>query len=52
MTDQFQYFGTQGALGMNIPVFRWEGFLEVSAVKLYQPGASIIYVPVRFGMRL
>ncbi len=52
VTDQIQYFGTQGALGMNIPVFRWEGFLEVSAVKLYQAGPGIIYVPVRFGMRL
>jgi hypothetical protein len=52
ITDQFEYFGTQAALGMNIPVFRFEGFLEVSAVKLYQPGPSIIYVPVRFGVRL
>jgi hypothetical protein len=52
VTNQLQYFGTQAALGMNIPLFRWEGFLEASAVKLFRPGASIIYVPVRVGVRL
>jgi hypothetical protein len=52
ITDRFEYFGTQAALGMNIPLFRWEGFLEASAVKLYQPGPSIVYVPIRFGVRL
>ena len=52
VTNQFQYFGTQAALGANIPLYRWQGFLEAGAVKLYQPGPSIIYVPVRFGIRL
>jgi hypothetical protein len=52
VTNQLQYFGTQAALGMNIPLFRWRGFLEISAVKLYQPGANLMYVPLRFGVRL
>ena len=52
VTDQLQYFGTQAALGVYIPVFRWSGFLEVSAVKLYEPGFNLVYVPVRFGIRL
>jgi hypothetical protein len=52
ITNQFDYFGAQAALGMNIPLFRWQGFLEASAVKLFQPGPSIIYVPVRFGVHL
>ena len=52
VNDQRSYFGAQAALGMNIPVFRWEGFLEVSGVKLFTPGPSIVYVPLRFGIRL
>ena len=52
VTDQRNYFGTQATVGVNIPVFRWEGFLEVSAAKLFSPGPTIMYVPLRFGMRL
>jgi hypothetical protein len=52
VTEQRSYFGAQAALGVNIPVFRWEGFLEVSAAKLFAPGPTIMYVPLRFGMRL
>jgi hypothetical protein len=52
VVDQRTYLGAQAALGMNIPVFRWQGFLEVSAVKAFQPGPTIVFVPLRFGMRL
>jgi hypothetical protein len=45
------FFGTQVAVGMDIPVFRWDGFLEVSGVRLYSPHAPM-YVPLRFGIRL
>ena len=38
VSEQRSYFGAQAALGVNIPVFRWEGFLEVSAAKLFSPG--------------
>ena len=47
-----QYLGAQASAGVNFPVLRWEGFLEVSGVKLFSPGPTIIYVPVRFGIRL
>ncbi len=47
-----QYLGAQVALGMNIPVFRWEGFLEVSGVRFFSPRPITSYVPVRFGIRL
>jgi hypothetical protein len=52
VTEQRTYFGAQAAVGVNIPVFRWEGFLEVSTAKLFTPGPTIMYVPLRFGMRL
>jgi hypothetical protein len=52
VTDQRSYFGAQAALGVNIPVFRWEGFLEASAVRLFTPGQIKMYVPLRFGIRL
>jgi hypothetical protein len=52
VTESRQYLGAQAAIGMNIPVFRWEGFIEVSAAKLFSPDASIVYVPLRFGVRL
>jgi hypothetical protein len=52
VTEQRTYFGAQAAVGVNIPVFRWEGFLEVSTTKLFTPGPTIMYVPLRFGMRL
>jgi hypothetical protein len=47
-----QYFGAQVALGMNIPIFRWEGFLEVSGVRFFSPRPITSYVPLRFGIRL
>ena len=52
VSDQRQYLGAQAALGVNIPVFRWEGFLEVGGVKLFTPGPGKTYVPLRFGIRL
>jgi hypothetical protein len=52
VVDQRSYLGAQAAVGMNIPVFRWQGFLEVSGVKAFTPGASLIYLPLRFGIRL
>jgi hypothetical protein len=52
INEQRTYFGAQAAVGMNLPVFRWEGFLEVSGVKLFSSGPGIVYVPVRFGIRL
>lgn len=52
VTELKTYVGAQAALGMNIPVFRWEGFLEVSGVKLFSSGPGIVYVPLRFGIRL
>jgi len=52
VSDQRSYLGAQAALGVNIPVFRWEGFLEVCGVKLFTPGPSKIYIPLRFGIRL
>jgi hypothetical protein len=52
VSEQRNYFGAQAAVGVNIPVLRWEGFLEVSTAKLFTPGPTIMYVPLRFGMRL
>lgn len=52
VNDQRSYFGAQAALGVNIPVFRWEGFLEASAVRMFTPGQVKMYVPLRFGIRL
>jgi hypothetical protein len=52
VSDQRQYLGAQAALGVNIPVFRWEGFLEAGGVKLFTPGPGKTYVPLRFGIRL
>ena len=49
---QRNYFGAQVALGMDIPVFRWAGFLEVAGVRLFSPRPTPMYVPVRFGIRL
>ncbi len=51
-TAQQQYLGAQAALGMNVPVFRWEGFFEIAGVKLFAPGPTRMYVPLRFGMHL
>ena len=52
VNDQRQYLGAQATLGVNIPVFRWQGFLEVGGVKLFTPGPGKAYVPLRFGIRL
>jgi hypothetical protein len=52
VTEQQQFLGVQAAVGMNFPVFRWEGFIEVSAARLFSPGVSTMYVPLRFGVRL
>jgi hypothetical protein len=52
ITLQHSYFGAQAALGVNIPVFRWEGFLEAGAARLFTPGEIKMYVPLRFGIRL
>jgi hypothetical protein len=52
VVDQRSYLGAQAALGMNIPVFRWQGFLEVAGVKAFTPGVSLVYLPLRFGVRL
>jgi len=49
---QQDYLGAQAALGMNIPVFRWQGFLEVAGVRLFSPHPTPMYVPLRFGIRL
>jgi hypothetical protein len=51
-SDQRDYFGAQVALGMDIPVFRWTGFLEVEGVRFFSPRPTPMYVPVRFGIRL
>lgn len=52
VTEQGNYFGVQAAVGVNIPVFSWDGFIEVGGTKLFSPNPTISYVPVRFGMRL
>jgi hypothetical protein len=52
LPDERKYMGAQLGFGMNIPVIRWEGFLEVAGVKLFAPGPSKMYVPLRFGIRL
>ncbi len=52
VTESRQIFGAQGAVGMNFPVYRWRGFVEVGAVKLFSSAPSVSYVPLRFGMRL
>ena len=49
---QRDYLGAQVALGMDIPVFRWTGFLEVAGVRFFSPYPTPMYVPLRFGMRL
>ena len=51
-TRNFSYFGAQGAVGVNFQVLRWDGFLEAGAVKLFAPGPTIAWVPLRFGIRL
>jgi hypothetical protein len=45
-------FGVQAAFGVNVPVFRWDGFLEISGVRLFSQGPAVAYVPLRFGIRL
>ncbi len=49
---QQDYLGVELAVGMNIPVFRWDGFLEVATVRLFSPRPTPMYVPLRFGIRL
>jgi hypothetical protein len=39
-------------VGVNFPVIRWDGFLEIGAAKMFSPGPSLVYVPLRFGIRL
>ena len=51
-SDQRQYFGAQAALGMDIPVFRWTGFVEIAAVRFFSPRPTPMYIPLRFGVRL
>ncbi|MFI5233359.1 MAG: hypothetical protein ACHQSE_12695 [Gemmatimonadales bacterium] len=51
-SQQRNYLGAQVALGLDIPVFRWTGFLEVEGVRLFSPRPTPMYVPVRFGIRL
>jgi hypothetical protein len=51
-SEQRNYLGVQVAAGMDIPVFRWTGFLEVAGVRLFSPRPTPMYVPVRFGIRL
>ncbi|MGH7656310.1 MAG: hypothetical protein ACREN6_16790 [Gemmatimonadaceae bacterium] len=50
--EQRDYLGAQVAVGMDIPVFRWTGFLEVAGVRFFSPHPTPMYVPVRFGIRL
>ena len=50
--DQRQYFGAQAAVGVSFPLLRWKGFLEAAAVKLFAPGPTTVYFPLRFGVRL
>jgi hypothetical protein len=52
VTESRELFGAQAALGMNVPVFRWRGFVEVGATKLFSSAPSVSYVPLRFGVRL
>jgi hypothetical protein len=51
-SDQRQYFGAQAAFGMELPVFRWTGFVEIAAVRLFSPQPTPMYIPLRFGIRL
>ena len=51
-SDQRQYFGAQAAFGMDIPVFRWRGFVEIAAVRFFSPRPTPMYIPLRFGIRL
>lgn len=50
--EQLNYLGVQAAIGANFPVYRWKGFLEVEGVRPFRGGTTIIFVPVRFGIRL
>jgi hypothetical protein len=52
VVDQRNYLGAQAAVGMDLPVFRWRGFVEAGGVKAFTQGASIVYFPLRFGVRL
>jgi hypothetical protein len=52
VTESRQVFGGQAAIGMNFPVYRWRGFVEVAGVKLFSSNPGAEYVPVRFGVRL
>ena len=49
---QQDYLGVELALGANIPVFRWDGFLELATVRMFSPHPTPMYVPLRFGIRL
>ncbi len=51
-SDQRDYFAAQAAFGMDIPVFRWTGFVEIAAVRYFTPGPTQMYVPLRFGIHL
>ncbi len=48
VTESLQRFGAQAAIGMNFPVYRWRGFVEVAGVK----SSNATFAPLRFGVRL
>ena len=50
--EQLNYLGVQAGIGANFPVFRWKGFVEVEGVRPFRGGTTLIFVPVRFGIRL
>jgi hypothetical protein len=52
LVEQRTYLGAQGALGVAIPVFRWQGYLEVGGVRMFSPHPTIAYAPMRFGIKL
>ena len=50
--EELSYLGVQAAVGANFPVFNWNGFVEVEGVRPLRGGTTLVYVPVRFGIRL
>jgi hypothetical protein len=49
---QSSYLGAQAAVGVSFRVFRWDSYVEASAVRYLRGGVNTAWVPIRFGVRL
>jgi hypothetical protein len=42
----------QAGIGMYIPIFRWQAFIELDGVRMFAPGPTIAWMPGRLGIRI